>query len=127
MATPPRTRITAPGALRVAIVGIMAVSDDFGRLRIAVSDARALAAAIPKKFGHAMPYEFDGSAGGERGQGVVWLNAPARYRAHWEAQAASLRGKAVRAEATVRPYMSAGRQGFALDLSMLEEVAAAAQ
>lgn len=124
--------VAAPGAARVAFTGVLAVPDDFGRLRVVLVDrlaggapdgsAAALARALPRRGpGFSVPYELAAdAAGGTRG--VAWVTVPARHRAHWGAEAERLRGREVRVEATVRPFRTAAAHGVALDLAALEPI-----
>ena len=151
--------IAAPGARRVTFTGIMAVPDDFGRLRVLLerdwaapavdhsaarldllctSAARGLtSAARPPSAGRrqyaldtiyedgeaapapavTLAYVGPNSAQGAAAQAVVTV--PARHRDHWLAEAALLRGRPVRVEATVRTYQfgAVGRTGVACDRS----------
>lgn len=130
------TRVAAPGAVRLTLTGIVAVSDDFSRVRLLLLDeghdgrpdpsAGALRRAVPARGDAGVPYELrDGplpaDAAGVRG--ACWAVPPAHRRAHWLAVAAGLRGRWARAEVTLRPYCVEGRRGVSLDLSMLEELA----
>jgi len=146
MATKRAARVAAPGAPRVTFDGIMAVSDDFGRLRVLILDAgpdgrpsdagRALRAAVPRPAAppgdphrgeYRPPFELlagplPPDAAGVRG--VAWAVPPARRRDFWLAEAARLRGRWVRLEATVRPFAvgfgeAGGFAGASLDVAML--------
>jgi hypothetical protein len=141
MPTKRAAKVAAPGAARLTLTGIAAVSDDFGRVRILLLDegrdgrpdgsARALRAAVGVVTGtdFRAPHELrDGplppSAEGVRG--ACWAVPPAHRRAHWLGVATALRGQWVRAEVTVRRYAFARDDdgtraaGVALDLAMLE-------
>lgn len=136
-------QVAAPGAQRIVFTGIMAVPDDFGRLRVLLAENSAdgtpdgswaaLARGLPRASdGYSVPYELwaDGpDADGIRG--VVRVAVPARHRAHWGQVAESLRGQEVQVEATARPFAfrldtesapetaQAVAAGVALDLAML--------
>jgi len=139
-----RARVAAPGARRVTFTGIMAVPDDFGRLRVLLIERFADGtpdgswAALAREFSRAgggLPYELrEGGADADGVRGTVRVAVPVRYRAHWGRVAESLRGQEVRVEATVRPYtfqpdaetspggeaQQATVSGVALDLAVLE-------
>ena len=61
--------------------------------------------------------------------GTATIFVPDRYKKHWGAVAESLRGLEVKLEATLRPFTMHGKDatssGVALDLAMLEPLAAA--
>jgi len=137
-------RTTAPGAARLALTGIMAAPDAHGRQRILLVDRApdgrhdtswaALARAVPSgpqdaKAGRSAPYALhrpDASPDADGVRGVFWVVLPARHREHWAREAAALRGRAVRAEVTLRPFADGrGASGVSLDLAMLEPWVAA--
>jgi hypothetical protein len=115
-------KVPAPGAKRITISGIMAVPDDFGRLRILIFAERPdgrpdgswqrLRAAAPQSAHCKVPYVASRPAGpGELPTpdadgvlGTAWFVAP-RRRSYWLQRASELRGQWVSVEATVRPYM----------------------
>jgi len=129
----------------------MAVSDDFGRLRLLLLDERPdgapdgswgrLRDAVPRPHAaYRAPYEVRAGALGPDADGIrgtVWIVLPAHRRAHWLGVAEGLRGQWVTVEVTVRPFHfpSAGRetagagavaeyqQGASLDLAMLAPAA----
>jgi hypothetical protein len=126
-------RITAPGAKRITFLGVMAVPDEFGRLRVLVVDELAdgtecrsrdvLVRAIPDLEG--APYRLHPERPDSTGVwGTATLAVPARHRAHWLAEAARLRGREVRVEATLRRYEferdGESVAGSALDVSAVE-------
>ena len=127
-------RVAAPGAQRITFTGIMAVPDDYGRLRIALTETHLngkpdsswvnLVRAVPGQgLEYSTPYEIHPTSG-DGTKGIALVVVPARHRKHWEAVAESLRGKEVKVEATVRPFQfsvgDARKSGASLDLAMLE-------
>jgi hypothetical protein len=134
-------RIAAPGAKRLTLTGLMAVPDDFGRVRVLLMNplpsgapsrsADVLRAELPA--GEDLPYATHPRDPGDV-IGEFWAVVPARYKKHWLAVAADLRGKEVRVEVTVRFYSyvsrNAGRttptdeekllRGVALDVALIE-------
>ena len=135
-AKPRAARIAAPGAPRVTLNGILAVPDNYGRLRLLLLNthrdgspdysAATLRGAVPcPHAGYRLPYELTPSPDGDEVQATVWLVPPAHHRVHWQGVAAELRGQWVTVEATVRrfsivePSRGAAYQGTALDLAML--------
>lgn len=133
MATIRAPRIAAPGAQRVTLTGIMAVSDDYGRARLLILDERpngvadsswgVLQNAVPRVHAdYQPPYEVCVGSASDGVRGTVWFVLPAHRRAHWLEVAKNLRGQWVTVEATVRPFMIPGREpsgGASLDLAML--------
>jgi len=138
-AKPRAARAAAPGARRIVFTGVMAVPDDYGRLRIILLERFAdgapdsswamLARELPKVGpDYSVPYEIQPAD--DETRGIVRVTVPARHRKHWGPVAESLRGREVRVEATVRPFRFAKPQegggeaeyaaGVALDLAMLE-------
>lgn len=114
------SKIASPGTKRITFNGIVAVSDDFNRLRIILLDEgkdnkpdyskdRLKRAAPLLTF--------------ENNDEVVCVVLPAHRRNHWLAQAKELRGQWVTVEATMRPFMipmgKESSHGVALDLCML--------
>ena len=127
------SRVPAPGARRVSLAGVMAVPDDFGRLRLIVlgerPDGTPDSAWARLRVAH-VDCEPGGAGAGHAGEphGVVCLVLPAHRRAHWRGVAEALRGQWVTAEATVRPFKrECGGSGNALDLAMLAPLAPAAR
>ena len=127
-------KITAPGARRIKFTGIMAVPDEYGRLRILLIDRTAdghidpslyeLRKAIPNRGpGFSLPYEVKKDDDDVRA--VATVTVPARYKKHWGSVAEGLRGLEVLVEVTIRPFTLPGEalgeqlSGEALDLSML--------
>lgn len=139
------SRVTAPGAQRITLTGIMAVPDDFGRLRLLLLDERPngvpdgswgrLRNAVPRLHaGYRPPYEMRAGVLGsdaDNVRGTVWIVLPAHRRTYWLGVAESLRGRWVTAEVTVRPFRlasqegaaAAAQEGAALDLAMLTQMA----
>ena len=139
------SRVTAPGAQRLTLTGIMVVPDAFARLRLllvrrrpdgTLDDSRGrLQALVPRlHVGYSVPYEFTAD---EEDCGTVWVVPPAHRRDHWLGVAAALRGQWVTVEATVRPFRFAGgraaaaaaavhQHGVSLDLAMLTPLASEA-
>jgi hypothetical protein len=128
----PRNRCAAPGAQRIALTGIMAVPDDFGRVRILLLDKSPggsydaswsrLRAAVPKNSDeYSVPYEESEDADIK---GRAWFVLPARRRTHFLETAAAARGQWVRVEATIRPFVvtqkGIPRRGTSLDLASIE-------
>jgi hypothetical protein len=136
-ARPRAFRITAPGAVRVTLNGILATSDDHGRLRLLLLDEgrdgapdgswAKLREAVPREAVphlHAACEAHTGplapNSDGVRATALIVL--PAHRRAHWQRVATDLRGRWVTAEVTARPSRmpgGAGPQGISLDLAML--------
>jgi hypothetical protein len=134
------SRVVAPGAQRIILTGIMAVSDDFNRLRLLLLNEQpdgttdgswgrlrhavsCLSGQTHTTFHH--PYEANqhthSADPAEEICGTVWIVLPTHRRTHWLKVAESLRGRWVTVEATVRPYMVPGHEarGASLDLAML--------
>lgn len=129
------TRVTAPGAQRITINGIMAVPDNFGRLRLLILNEQPdgspdgswgrLRGSIPQL--HAidrLPYE-EAHTSPDGVRGTAWIVLPTHRRAHWLGVATALRGQWVTAEVTVRPFIIRGaaleaERGISLDLSMVQ-------
>jgi len=138
---PPRARITAPGAERVVIRGIVAVSDSFDRVRLMVLDYAPdgrndySAATLRRAAGVSEgPFELRDDetlppwADGVRG--TCWFVLPKHHKKHWLETATELRGRWVEAEATVRRFNyttpeGVQRRGFSMDLVSLSGVPAA--
>jgi hypothetical protein len=131
-------KIPSPGAARITLTGIMAVPDDFGRLRIILVDRTSdgqfdpslgnLRDAIPYKGPQfSLPYEMKIDKDDDT-VGTATIFVPDRYKKHWGAVAESLRGLEVKLEATLRPFTIHGKDastsGVALDLAMLEPLVA---
>ena len=130
-------RVAAPGAQRITLTGVMAVPDDFGRLRLLLLDERPdgapdgswgrLRNAVPRLHaGYRPPYEMRAGLLGsdaDNVRGTVWIVLPAHRRTYWLGVAESLRGRWVTAEVTVRPFRLASQEGAAA----AQEGAAAAQ
>ena len=133
-------RIAAPGAERIELTGIIAVSDKFDRMRLIIMDhhqdgrddnsAIRLRRLCPSGTGTA-PFDLREEPTlpptAEDVRGTCWIVVPARHRAHWLSVATELRGRRVRVEALVRRYafeQAEGdkRSGVSLDLAMLSEV-----
>ena len=138
-------RIAPPGIQRITLTGIMAVPDDFGRLRLLLIDEQPngvsdsswgrLRNAVPcLHSGYNPPYKISNESLGPYSDGVrgtAWFVPPAHRRAHWLEVAAALRGQWVTVEATVRPfsYPSSSRnvlsenvahqRGASLDIAMI--------
>lgn len=76
-------------------------------------------------YGAAPRTRYERECGGSEGE--FWTVLRPAYRQHWQAEAARLRGRRVRVEATVRGYLNAAdqRRGYSLDLDMMEEVGSA--
>jgi hypothetical protein len=133
---PRAARVTAPGAQRLELKGVLASSDDFGRLRLLILAEgrdgapdytwRVLSAALPRTHGHDPPY-VAGSDGKRPDADGVWATAtitlPARRKKFWLELAGVLRGQWVTAEVTMRPYKRGESRGTALDLSLLRALA----
>lgn len=141
--------MAAPGARRLTFTGLMAVPDDFGRLRVLLVERAAdgapdgswamLARELPrggaeaKPKSYSVPYDLrEEGADADGVRGVVRVTVPKRYRAHWGKVAEGLRGQEVRVEVTVRPFTfqldpespalapeRTTAAGVALDLAML--------
>lgn len=129
------TRIAAPGAKRLKLNGVVAVSDCFNRVRLMIHDNFPDGKTDPTSYrlwtikDDNAPYELRTEevlppfADGVRG--TCWLTVPQLHRAHWLTVATDLRGKWATAEVTVRRYRfrgddGASHVGVALDLCMLE-------
>ena len=120
-------RVAAPGAQRITLTGIMAVPDDFGRLRLLLLDERPdgapdgswgrLRAAVPRLHAsYRPPYEMRAGVLGpdaDNVRGTVWIVLPAHRRTYWLGVAESLRGRWVTVEVTVRPFRLALQEGAA--------------
>lgn len=127
-------RIASPKAKRVVLTGEVAVSDEYGRVRLLIFasglDGRqdptwaSLVTEVPRRHAsYDVPYEASDGLDGLLG--TVWVAVPAHRRQHWLAEAAALRGRRVRIETTVRPYAfdtarGARREGASLDLALME-------
>jgi len=117
------------------LTGTLLVSDDFDRLRLLLVDeapggqrdssAWQLRHACDTIAGGsrsvARPYELSVRPDSDGTWGVCTIVAPKRYRAHWAAEAALLRGQRVRVLVAPRRYMlrsaDGGTQyGLSLDL-----------
>jgi hypothetical protein len=143
-------RVTSPGARRLGLTGVMAVPDNFGRIRVLLADPlprgspdaswRILRDSLPGGPERTSPYALrEPDEDGVRGE--FWAVPPAHRKAHWLGVAEALRGQEVRVEVTVRyfSYAGAGRQGSgaggdreaarlkgaALDVALIEPLAAA--
>lgn len=131
--------VAAPGATRLSLTGIMAVPDDFGRIRVLLVDRlstgagdysyAALRREIPAGPGFAAPYVTrEPDSEGTRGE--FHAVPPARHKAHWLKVAEELRGREVRVEVTVRRYsfdtLARHGAGASLDVAMIEPFAAPA-
>ena len=138
-------KVAAPGAIRITLQGIMAVPDDFGRVRVLLVDefpdgtrdysAAALRRAIPDNKNMSVPYRIKEHAD-DGVLGEFWCVLPQRYAKHWTAVAAELRGRPVKEEATLRPFQMVVRgndgpdgeesetinSGMSLDVALIEEV-----
>ena len=104
------TRVSAPGAARLTLNGIVAVPDDFGRLRLqlliegptgypdsSLPRLQRAVATFGQRFEGPFTLDADGSA-------MVWIVAPAHRRAFWLERAAELRGTWASAEVTLRGF-----------------------
>lgn len=107
-------RVSAPGAPRLTLTGVMAVPDKFGRVRILLLNEHpdgspnksftildtALEGVVDLPFTRNTPKSIkaDGVVG------VCWAVSPAHRKAHWLGVAEQLRGQWVRIEVTVRKY-----------------------
>lgn len=139
-------KVPAPGAKRLTLTGVMAVPDDYGRVRVLLMDPlpgglpdrswAILQNEAPVGYGDHAPYVLH-PGGDEGARGEFWAVAPARRKEHWLKVAGELRGQEVRVEVTVRPYSYAGHarmadkegahlRGLALDIAMIEPLALAA-
>ena len=113
--------------MRLALTGILAAPDAFGRLRLMLTarapdgapDASARALAHAVRSGPGAPYRL-ASRPHNGDLGIVTVATPARRRAHWLATAAALRARRVRIEVLTRAWRHAGRSGIALDVVALE-------
>lgn len=133
------TAVAPPGAKRLTLTGIMAVPDDFGRIRILLVESigsrpdfswKTLHDELPDTPGSdfKVPYRLQ-AIDSEGVRGEFWAVAPAHRREHWLAVAAATRGRSVRVEVTVRSYMfpaatdgTKGSHGASLDVSMIDPV-----
>jgi hypothetical protein len=122
-------RVPAPGAERVVLTGVLAATDNYGRVRLLLLEEapdgksdyswRVLRAATTPFTSGAPLADATGCVG------EAFFVLPARYREHWLNVAAELRGQWVRVEATQRRYvMKKGNgcttAGVSLDLTLLE-------
>ena len=125
------SRVTAPGALRIILTGILAVSDDFDRIRLLILNEkkdntynnswRILKSAVPKlHVNYQTPYEEHSQ--NDDVQCTVLIVLPEHRKKYWLGVAKDLRGQWVAVEVTVRPFTIPGSQGASLDLSMLSPV-----
>jgi len=127
------SRVASPGATRLTLTGIMAVSDDFDRVRVLLmerpgdSSWAQLAKEIPTLHeNYRTPYELH-DPDTEDVRGVFWAVLPGHRKKYWLETATELRGRYVRAEVTVRPFSYRDKKtgerimGASLDLAMLEE------
>ena len=136
------SRIASPSARRVTFTGIMAVPDDFGRIRVILMEKFAnghydtswsiLRRELPKlNQWYSVPYELHPPMDDET-RGIAHVTVPKRHKKYWDSIATSLLGKEVQIEATIRPFRFANRSGeyttgVSLDLASLilrSEVAA---
>lgn len=132
--------VPAPHAVRLTLTGIMAVPDDFGRIRILLMDQTrdgrpdktwaVLRDSISRPYAaYRTPYKLH-PVDTEGVRGEFWVSVPARHQKHWLGIAKETRGREVWAEVTVRPFSHvdatkpASVSGAALDLALLEEVRA---
>src|SRR5579863_7223742 len=146
-----RARVAAPGARRLVLTGIMAVPDDFGRVRVLLADP--LPSGAPDRTWQTLQAEARLHSGttpfklrppddtGDRGE--FWAVPPRHRKEYWLKTATDLRGKEVRVEVTVRVFAiwpgagEAGKSnveaaraqmrvaGFSFDLSLVEPLSAA--
>jgi hypothetical protein len=117
-------RVSAPGARRITIEGIMAVPDDYGRIRIVLADERPDGSPNRSKENY-LRVTGGGAAATHRDTAAA-VTAPAHRRAYWLGEAARLRGQWVTAEAVLRPFRNCGvgvAPGVALDLVALDAAA----
>jgi hypothetical protein len=111
-------RVTAPGAQRLTLTGVMAVPDGFGRIRVLLMDPlpsgapdRSWARLRSEIWGGAadhVPYTLHSTCV-EGVQGEFWAVPPARRKQYWLEVAGELRGREVRVEVTVRRFSYAAR------------------
>jgi hypothetical protein len=128
--------VAAPGARRLTLTGIMAVPDTFGRVRVLLVDRllttqradfswKTLLDEIPGSAMFGTPYRLH-AVDTEGTRGEFWAVPPAHRRKHWLELAATLRGREVQLEVTVRNYTIAATlertasHGASLDVSMIE-------
>lgn len=139
MSRPRAPKIAPPGAQRVELVGILAAPDDFGRPHLllldkgpadAASAAFTLRRELPENVRGDVPYSLKAGAlepYDDEVRGRVWFVRPQRQQVYWSGEIARLRGRWVKATASVRGYnVRSGdvpRVGVSLCLSAIEEVA----
>jgi len=127
------------------LTGTLLVSDDFDRLRLLLVDEapggqrdssawqlrHACDTIVGGSRSVARPYELSVRPDSDGTWGVCTIVAPKRYRVHWAAEAAHLRGQRVRVLVAPRRYMlrsaDGGTQyGLSLDLVDLARANSAA-
>ncbi len=131
-------RVPAPGGQRLTLTGIMAVPDDFGRIRVLLVDrlpgrshtdpsCATLLREVRCGPGGSPPYRVH-ATDTEGVRGEFWAVPPAHRKKHWLDTANTLRGQAVQVEVTVRHFRFASDAGSApdqlagasLDVAMIE-------
>jgi len=119
-----------PGATRIVLTGILAVSDDFNRIRLLLLNERnsvpdnswkLIQKIIPAQDNfYKVPYvaSLDNDI-----LATVVIVIPAHRKKYWLDVAKSLRGQWVSIEATLRPFnintSTITTRGMSLDLSMI--------
>ena len=111
-------RISAPGAQRIPVTGIMAVSDDFDRIRVLLLDDSWK--KLPQSKGDKCPYTVTAESNDVRA--TVCVVVPLHRKKYWLQLAESLRGKIVTIEMTVRHFFlpNSETSGFSFDLAYLK-------
>jgi hypothetical protein len=102
---------------RFELTGTLLVSDDFARLRLLLVDAapdgardssawrlRHACDTVAGAGRVARPYELNVRPDSDGSWGVCTIVAPKRFRDHWRAEAARLRGQRVRVTVSTRRY-----------------------
>lgn len=119
MSKPRASRIAAPGAQRIILTGIMAVSDDFDRIRVLLLDDSWKKLPQPSKDGKC-PYTVTADSNDVRA--TVCVVVPLHRKKYWLQLAESLRGKIVTIEMTVRHFFLPNSEtaGFSFDLAYLK-------
>ena len=113
-------------ATTLHLSGIMAVPDDFERIRVLLMNPlpsgmidksanvlREASINYPNLSFKLHPRDTEGVIG------EFWATLP-KYKKHWLSIAADLRGREVKVEVTLRPYFVEGKRGHALDVVMIE-------
>ena len=111
------TKPAASSPQRFELTGTLLVSDDFARVRLLLVDtapdgardssAWRLRHACDMVAGAgrvARPYELNVRPDSDGSWGVCTIVAPKRFRDHWRAEAARLRGQRVRVTVSTRRY-----------------------